>query len=98
MHALEVMASYHAAVDIAGAGISSKSHHPESFSFPKQEFGQRTILKRAFQRGWFKSRPWLHYDVSNNTVLCHTVYKLQCKVRYVPGEKGHKEGWKLVIL
>ena len=56
---------------------------PLDFTFPKRDFGKKTVVKRAFQPGWFKSWRWLHYDEANDIVLCHTCVQAldQRKVR-----------------
>ena len=37
------------------------------------EFGQKSIVKRAFQSPWFKRWNWLHYGKSQDVVFCFHV-------------------------
>ena len=41
---------------------------PENFIFPKTLIGNR---ERHCQSKWFKTFPWLHYDVKKDSVFCH---------------------------
>ena len=48
----------------------SKPFHPaRSFVFPKRTIGRVT---RYCQRSWFDKYPFLHYDVDEDAVFCHT--------------------------
>ena len=47
-------------------------HQPETFSFPKRDFGKR---KRSFQGSWFRSWSLLHYSEASDSVLCHLCCK-----------------------
>ena len=54
--------------------LSSKSSVPElfhpqgSFEFPKCKFGS---TERSFRAMWCEDYPWLHYDKTSDSVLCH---------------------------
>ena len=48
-----------------------KPHQPLSFPYPKRPFRKTTIVHRSFQSAWYSSRSWLHYNETNDTVLCH---------------------------
>ena len=52
-----------------------ESHQPRDFNFPKREFGQKLVVKRGFQPGWFKRWSWLHYLEDNDSVLCFICMK-----------------------
>ena len=45
-------------------------HQPETFSFPKRDFGKR---ERSFQGSWFRSWSWLHYSEASDSVYAITV-------------------------
>ena len=49
--------------------ISEKPHQPFNLSFPKREFGKKTV---SFQASWFKKHTWLHYDEERDVAFCHT--------------------------
>ena len=55
-------------------GRSKPFHPPRHFVFPK-----RIISKRAryCQRSWFDTYEFLHYDVSNDAIFCHTCTYIQ---------------------
>ena len=47
--------------------------HPDSsFTFPKTTFGNK---RRSCQAVYFKSCPWLSYDVQKDAVFCHLCVK-----------------------
>ena len=46
---------------------------PETFSFPKRDFGKR---KQSFQGSWFRSWSLLHYSEASDSVLCHPCCKV----------------------
>ena len=53
--------------------VPDSPHQPEpDFAFPKRSFGKKTVVKRSFQHSWFNKWPFLHYNESTDTVLCHT--------------------------
>ena len=45
-------------------------HQPASFSFPKRQFGKKTVSFRSFQSSWFRSWSWLHYSEATDSVTC----------------------------
>ena len=51
---------------------TSEPHQPQSFSFPKRQFGK---AKRSCQASWFKRWPWLHYLEDQDAILCFTCAK-----------------------
>ena len=53
-------------------GFSEKPHQPFNLSFPKREFGKKTVKKSSFQASWFKKHTWLHYDEERDVAFCHT--------------------------
>ena len=48
-----------------------KPNQPTTLCFPKRTFGKKQPVKRAFQRSWFKSWSWLHYDEATDTSFCY---------------------------
>ena len=49
------------------------THQPSKFKFPlSREFGQKTIVNRAFSSAWFN---WLHYDKSQDIMFCFPCLK-----------------------
>ena len=42
------------------------------FQFPQRAFGKTTIKYRSCQPSWFGKWKWLHYDVAEDVVFCHT--------------------------
>ena len=50
--------------------ILSAPHQPTNFLFPKLSFGQRTPVCRSFQKKWFSTYRWLHYDENKDAVFC----------------------------
>ena len=48
---------------------------PSSFSFPKRSFGNKNVVFRSCQSGWFRNWSWLHYDQAKDVVLCHLCWK-----------------------
>ena len=51
---------------------TSEPHQPQSFLFPKRQFGK---AKRSCQASWFKTWAWLHYLEGQDAVLCFTCVK-----------------------
>ena len=47
---------------VAGQALPSQFRPPNSFSFPKREFGSKG-KKRSFRADWCQQFKWLHYDV-----------------------------------
>ena len=47
---------------VAGKALPSQFRPPNSFSFPKREFGSKQD-KRFFRADWCQQFEWLHYDV-----------------------------------
>ena len=52
--------------------LPDEAHQPRSFNFPKKSFGKTKPVKRSFQPSWFDKWPWLHYNESDDSVLCFT--------------------------
>ena len=50
--------------------IPDKPNQPRLASFPKVSFGKGS-KKRSFQFSWFDKWPWLHWNESHESVLCH---------------------------
>jgi len=42
-----------------------------ALSFPKQTFGKRQPVNKAFQQSWFKTWSWLHYDEATDASFCY---------------------------
>ena len=63
---------------------SDEAHQPKKFNFPKREFGKTKVIMRSFQPSWFEKWHWLHYNESEDSVLCHTCAKasLQKKIQW----------------
>ena len=59
--------------------VPEKLHQPKNFSFPKQSFGQKTVVYCSFQPNWFLKWPFLHYEESSDEVFCHTCL-MACKL------------------
>ena len=61
--------------------LPEKAFHPDSsFRFPKRAFGKANPKMRACQAQYFKTWPWLTYDVEKDVVFCHLCMKsLQAK-------------------
>ena len=47
-----------------------------SFSFPKQQFGKKTVNFCSFQCSWFRSWSWLHYNEATDSVTCFLCTKV----------------------
>ena len=64
--------------------LSDEAHQPKKFNFPKREFGKTKVIMWSFQPSWFEKWPWLHYNESEDSVLCHTCAKasLQKKIQW----------------
>ena len=50
----------------AGQALPSQFQPPNSFSFPKQEFGSKQ-KKRSFHADWCQQLEWPHNDVGADT-------------------------------
>ena len=48
---------------------------PKKFNFPNKKFEKTKVIMRSFQPSWFEKWPWLHYNESEDSVLCHTYAK-----------------------
>ena len=65
----------------AHSASSASSHrvyafHPDSsFRFPKRTYGKTTPKMRACQAEYFKTWPWLTYDVEKDVLFCHLCVK-----------------------
>jgi len=56
--------------------IGERPNQPScSGVFPQRQYGKKTVVKRSFQQQWFQKWHWLHYDVTNDVVFCHTCVK-----------------------
>ena len=64
--------------------LPDKPHQPRIVNFPKRNFGKTKVVKRSFQSCWFDKWPWLHYNESDDSVLCYTCAKasLQKKLQW----------------
>jgi len=51
--------------------LPESPHQPEFFSFPKKAFGKKKVVHRSCQASWFRSWRWLHYNESDDSLLCH---------------------------
>ena len=58
-------------VAMAEESLPSEPHQPQSFVFPRREFGINSVVKRSFQASWFTRWTWLHYRESQDSVICH---------------------------
>lgn len=57
---------------ISAGTTTSEPHQPRNFKFPKRAFGNSKVTKRSFQKQWFDSFKWLHYDENQDVVYCYT--------------------------
>ena len=81
--------------------IGETPHQPQSFKFPKREFGKKTIVKRSFQPQWFNRCLWLHYNEQCDAAFCfycvkaYTEDKFQSmeSIEYTYISKGYNN-WK----
>ena len=48
-----------------------KPNQPATLSFPQRTFRKKQPVKRAFQRSWFKTWSWLHYDEAADASFCY---------------------------
>ena len=48
-----------------------KPNQPATLSFPKQTFGKKQPVNRAFQRSWFKTWSRLYYDEAADASFCY---------------------------
>ena len=48
-----------------------RPNQPATLSFPKRTFRKKQPVKRAFQRSWFKTWSWLHYDEATDASFCY---------------------------
>ena len=46
-------------------------HQPKDFVFPKRSFGKKSVEERSFRAAWFEKWSWLHYNKTEDSVLCH---------------------------
>ena len=52
--------------------ISEEANQPKKFKFPDRKFGKTKIVSRKFQKDWFESYPWIHYNETHVRAFCHT--------------------------
>jgi len=52
--------------------IGERPNQQKKFTFPKCEFGKKSVVKHAFKQLWFQSWPLIHYNETNNVAFCHT--------------------------
>ena len=45
-------------------------HQPALFSFPKCQFGKKTVAFCSFQPSWFRMWSCLHYNEATDSVTC----------------------------
>ena len=43
---------------------------PNTFKFPSKAFGEKNIRIYRCQKSWFEANEWLHYNQSEDHVLC----------------------------
>lgn len=54
-----------------------KPFHPDfSFCFPKRSFGKSNVKVRSCKAEYFRTWPWLTYDVEKDAVFCYLCIKL----------------------
>ena len=46
-------------------------NQPKTFRFAQRSYGIKEPGQRSFQPSWFDSRPWMHYDESQDRAFCH---------------------------
>ena len=56
---------------LSNVRFHDKPNQPTTLCFPKRTFEKKQPVKRAFQRSWFKSWSWLHYDEATDTSFCY---------------------------
>ena len=72
VHKLTIASSSSTSASLQTSTLAiDKPHQPLSFPYPKRPFGKTTIVHRSFQSAWYSSWSWLHYNETNDTVLCH---------------------------
>ena len=60
--------------------IGDAPHQPKK-DFPPREFGAKKKTTSKFQKHWFTSHPWIHYDEARDSAFCHTwirAYEKKC--------------------
>lgn len=56
--------------------LPEKAFHPDSsFCFPKRSFGKSNVKMRSCKAEYFRTWPWLTYDVEKDVVFCHLCIK-----------------------
>ena len=50
--------------------LPTEPHQPQTFPFPKREFGKKSIVKRSFQPSWFLRWHWIHYMETTDSAIC----------------------------
>ena len=60
---------------IVTAVLPDKPHQPLQFSFPKRSFGKKVVVQRSCQATWFSTWQWLHYQESEDSLLCYFCLK-----------------------
>ena len=68
---------------IATAVLPDKPHQPLQFSFPKRSFGKKVVVQRSCQATWFSTWKWLHYQESEDSLLCYFCLKATREKRVV---------------
>ena len=56
--------------------VSERAFHPDSsFCFPKRRFGKSNVKMRSCKAEYFRTWPWLTYDVEKDVVFCYLCVK-----------------------
>ena len=63
--------------------VPDAPHQPRGFDFPKREFEEKSVVKRAFQAKWFDRWSWLHYSEARDVVFCFTCFRAHAEGKLV---------------
>ena len=58
-------------VSASRMSLPPSPHQPKQFVFPKRSLGEKSIEERACRAAWFDKWSWLHYNETEDYVLCH---------------------------
>ena len=64
--------------ELATTDLPECSHQPgpDFFIFPIHSFGKKSAIPGSYQHSWFSKGPFLHYNVAEGTVICHSCMKM----------------------
>ena len=66
--------------------LPEKFHPGKSFNFPKRMFGKKNE-ERSFRVEWCEKYPWLHYNIKNDSALCHLCMKADYEGKFLASTK-----------